>query len=66
MLKPSTALNVNPQTKISEHGLNRQWVETTYESRLLDGTNVIIKHVNYHRYNLQTHFNNHYSYFELQ
>lgn len=66
VLKPSTALNVNPHTEISEHGLNQLWVETIYESSLLDGTNVILKHVNYHRYNLQTHFNNHYPYFELQ
>ncbi|WP_343524523.1 hypothetical protein [Pedobacter sp.] len=48
-----------------EHGRTDRWYETTYESTLMDGTHVDIKHVNYHRYNLQNTFNDHYSYFQL-
>lgn len=48
-----------------EHGRTDRWYETTYESTLMDGTHVDIKHINYHRYNLQNTFNDHYSYFQL-
>lgn len=65
-LKPSTISEPNPFVRASHHGQNNQWIESTYDSKLLDGTVVEIKHVNYHRYNLQSTFNNHYSYFEIK
>lgn len=56
----------NPKIESSKHDLNQQWTETTYRSKLIDGTDVVIKHVTYHRYNLQPHFYDHYSYFEIK
>jgi hypothetical protein len=48
------------------HDLTNPWIETTYISRFLDGTLVELKHVNYHRYNLQLPFYDHYHYFVLK
>jgi hypothetical protein len=64
-LKPSTPDRVNPLIESSKHDLNQQWIETTYRSKLIDGTNVELKHVTFHRYNLQPHFYDHYSYFVI-
>ena len=55
----------NPKIKSSEHDLDQQWTETTYRSKLIDGSDVTIKHVNHHRYNLQTPFDDHFTYFEI-
>lgn len=59
---------VSTQSKASSlqvHGQTREWIETTYKSTLLDGSDITIKHVNHHRYNLQTPFDDHFSYFEI-
>ncbi len=59
---------VSTQSKAASlqfHGQSREWIETTYKSTLLDGSDVTIKHVNHHRYNLQAPFDDHYSYFEI-
>lgn len=48
------------------HGRTDRWIEVSYESFLMDGTKVNIKHVNYQRYNLQTPFDDHFSYFHLE
>lgn len=61
----------NPRDRVKSaleavHGDSREWVETSYNSLLLDGSIVKIKHVNHHRYNLQAIFENHYTYFEIQ
>lgn len=66
VITPSVVTKINPQIKSSHHGLSLEWTETTYESSLLDGTPIDIKYVNFHRYNLQSPFYNHYSYFELK
>lgn len=65
-LKPATINEPNPFIRSTKHDQNKQWIQTTFESQLLDGTLVEITHVNYHRYNLLAPFNNHYSYFDLK
>lgn len=54
--------NVKPQ---GFHGRTDRWIETTYHGSLMDGSSISIKHVNYHRYNLQPTFNDHYTYFQI-
>jgi len=49
-----------------QHERTDRWIELSYKSFLMDGTEVNIKHVNYHRYNHQTEFEDHFSYFELK
>lgn len=55
----------NPSISAPQYGRSSPLVETSYISNLIDGTSVSIKHVTYHRYNLQPVFDDHYHYFVL-
>lgn len=50
-----------------KHGeaVNRLHIKTEYEGVLLDGTKVEIHHENFFRYNEQSTFSNHYTFFKL-
>lgn len=56
-------------TKVSplgNYGSSKIWYQKEYESKMMDGTTVEIKYVNYYKYNLGNIFDKYYSYFQLK